>query len=823
MTGDRNEFARLRELFERAVDMPLELRRAFVAAECDANPGLRRQLEAMLDEDAAAGGLLDRDAAALTGRMLTSLETRQCGPYQLEALLGEGGMGVVYRGRRPDLDSLAAIKVLRDAWVSPARRERFEREQRTLARLHHTGIAAFLDAGVTAEGTPWIAMQLVEGEQLLDYCRSRSLPVNARLGLFLQVCDAVQYAHERAIIHRDLKPSNILVDAAGAPKLLDFGIAKRIEDTQPPADATRTELRLMTPKYAAPEQVRGEAAGVYTDVFALGVILGELIENAPGPAAWDELRVIAHKAAHNEVAARYRSADALAADIRRYLAGEPLQARPDTALYRLRKLLVRHRAAVTAIAAALLLAASLGAYFTWRLKQSRDEAFAAANRAQRIQAFLLNLFEGGDKAAGPAHGLTVETLIDRGVREAPALDREPAVQAEVYGTLGRMYGRLGRYDAAERLLRSAIQRHPGGAREIESRIELALLRSEQGRFEEAEALARRTIALAPADLEAQEALGRILTERGRYDDAVRILEPVLARREQLPELDKRATAASALASAHFYAGRYDESRALNERALGLRVQVHGERHPYVAADRTNLGAIDVDTGRYAQAEPQFRRALTIVETWYGPDHPETGSALTMLGRCLVYQQRNAEAQPLLRRALAIQEKVLGPAHARVASVINDLGNIAVAAARYDEAELYYRRMEDIYRQTRGDAHYLVATALSNRANVYLKKGDFVRAEALMHDVVARYTKALSASHTSTAIARIRLGRTLSRQKRWRETVVESQAGYDLLSAQAQPAVSWLQGAREDLAAGYAALGQAELAARYQKEWEEARK
>lgn len=823
MTPDREEFARLKELFERAVELPMEERRAFAAEHCDGNPGLRRRLEAMLDEDAAAGGLLDRGAAPLTDGMLDALGTRACGPYRIESLIGEGGMGAVYRGRRDDLGSEAAIKVLRDAWVSPARRERFEREQRTLAQLHHPGIATLLDAGVTAEGTPWIAMELIDGEPLMEHCRSRGLDVEARLRLFAQICEAVQYAHERAVIHRDLKPSNILVEKSGAARLLDFGIAKRIEDTQAPEEMTRAEFRMMTPKYAAPEQVRGEAVGVYTDVYALGVLLREMLEGAPGRADWEELKVIAGRAAHEDPRERYRSADALARDVERYLAGLPLEARPDSRRYKLRKFLARNRTGVAAAAAGLAVAAALAGYFTWRLKESRDEAVAAAKRAQRIQAFLLNLFEGGDKAAGPAQGLTVVTLLDRGVREAPALDHEPAVQAEVFGTLGRMYGRLGRYEAAEKMLRAAMERNPGGPQEAAERIELASLRVEQGKLEEAERIVREVLKASPSDLEAQEELGRILTERGRYDEAVKALEPVLARREQLPELDKRAAAAGALSNAHFYAGRYEESKRLSERALQWRRQAHGERHPLVAADLTNLGAIAFDTGRYAEGEPYLRKALELYEGWYGPSHPETGSALTMLGRDLLYQEKTEEAKRLLERALAVQEKALGPEHSRVASVLNDLGNLAVGERRFNEAEAAYLRMEEIYRATRGDGHYLVATAMSNRGNVWLRKGEFAKAEGMFRDVVARYTKALSETHPNTAIARIRLGRSLARQKRWKEAVAESRAGHDILAAQAQPSVSWLQAAREDLKTGYEALGRSEEAERIRQAWEAAKK
>jgi serine/threonine-protein kinase len=231
----------------------------------------------------------------------------------------------------------------------------------------------------------------------------------------------------------------------------------------------------------------------------------------------------------------------------------------------------------------------------------------------------------------------------------------------------------------------------------------------------------------------------------------------------------------------------------------------------------SLGAIEFDTGRYKEAEQYYRQALEVKQAWYGPDHPETASAQTMLGRALVYQKRYEEARSLLEKALATQTRVFGEKHTRVASTLNDLGNIFVAEQKWAEAEQCYRRMEDAYRASRGDEHYLVATALSNRANVYLRQGQAAKAEKMLRDVVARYTRALSPEHVNTGIARIRLGRSLVRQKLWREAAGETRAGYEILQRQAKAPVSWLQGAREDLAVAYAALGDRAEADRFQRE------
>ena len=497
---------------------------------------------------------------------------------------------------------------------------------------------------------------------------------------------------------------------------------------------------MLTPAYSAPEQQRGEPAVYYTDVYALGVILYELLtrslpetgappsampDRVPGNAAWDDIDVLCARAMHSDPEQRYRSVDALAADLRRYLASEPLEARPDSAAYKARKFLHPPSRCCLDCREFRPRAQRAGRLVHLAANSSRNEALAAAARAQRIQGFLMNLFEGGDAAAGPAHGLTVETLIDRGVREAGSLDGEPAVQGEVYETLGRMYGKLGRYSAAEKALTAAMERSAGRRRRNFQPYRTCHGGERTGQFEEAERLGHRALDASARTLgtahdltlAAQEALGRILTEHGRYPEAIAMLEKTLALRESNGRPAPLAVTAAALSAAHFYAGRFDQARRLTLRALTARRQAYGEKHPLVADDWLSLGAIEFDTGRYREAEQYYRRALAVKQNWYGPDHPETASAQTMLGRALVYRKQYGEARPLLEKALATQTKVFGKEHTRVASTLNDLGNIFVAEQKWAEAEQCYLRMEQAYRASRGDGRYLVATALSNRANV----------------------------------------------------------------------------------------------------------
>ncbi|MEZ4455439.1 MAG: serine/threonine-protein kinase [Gemmatimonadales bacterium] len=283
-----DSWERIQTLFHAVADLPPADRQAYLDAHAADDPELAAAVLAMVAEDAAGGSVLDDGIAPIAERVLSvvppGLVEQKFGPYRLERVLGEGGMGVVYLARRADLDSVAALKILRDASLSPSRRDRFAAEQRTLAQLSHPTIAQFYDADTLPDGTPWLAMEYVEGVPITEYCRNRNTTLRGRLTLLRTVAEAVQYAHRQAVIHRDIKPSNLLVRADGTVKLLDFGIAKQLESLDQAEDQTRTGL-LLTPAYAAPEQLLGGRVGTYTDVFALGMVMFELLTGPCGRQA----------------------------------------------------------------------------------------------------------------------------------------------------------------------------------------------------------------------------------------------------------------------------------------------------------------------------------------------------------------------------------------------------------------------------------------------------------------------------------------------------------------------------------------------------------
>ncbi|HEX5075178.1 MAG TPA: serine/threonine-protein kinase [Gemmatimonadaceae bacterium] len=488
---------RFREV-DRLLDMVLDLapneRDAYLARACGDDTALRDEVRALVESASQLGGFLESPAVELGARLLQGSAPgpvsvgvpERAGPFRIVRELGHGGMGVVYLAEREGgaFSQRVALKMVRHLGRGGDAQRRFLEERRILALLEHPGIARLIDGGVTPEGISWFAMELVEGDAIDVYCDARQLPIDQRLDLFLAVCDAVQYAHEHLVVHRDLKPSNILVRGDGQLKLLDFGIAKLLDPLRPPeAGDTRTGVLALTPEYASPEQIRGELVSAATDTYALGVLLYVLLTgrrpyevrglspaelervicevDPPRPSSTlgsddaltraaargttrDRLRrqlhgdvdLIVMRALHKDPARRYSSAAALREDVRRYRAGLPVLARPDSAAYRLRKFVQRNRAPVAlAITVAVVLvgatAFSLGQMRNAR--RQRDVAVRAAQRATamaELQAVLASDSRTPDgQPIGPEERIALaEQVLRRQFRGEPWLVAELMVE-----------------------------------------------------------------------------------------------------------------------------------------------------------------------------------------------------------------------------------------------------------------------------------------------------------------------------------------------------------------------------------------------------------
>jgi eukaryotic-like serine/threonine-protein kinase len=857
---DSARWEQIQSIFHEVVTRPESDWASIVESACGADEALKAEVLAMLMADGNKTSLLDRGLPEMACQMISTpfdpIFSREFGPYRLIKILGEGGMGVVWLAERMDAGNPVAVKFLPHAELSPARRGRFAQEIRTLAKLKHPFIARLYDAGTLADGTPWFVMEYVEGVGFAEYCRGRAPFVDDLLRIFRSICEAVQYAHSQEIIHRDLKPSNIMMQGDGTPRLLDFGIARELRHLDESTEQTRPGLRFLSRDYAAPEWARDGVIGTYTDVYSLGVILygmltGELPFRRPehlpdeaetsiagnnperpsvpamrlgsriSKAAWNELDVLCLKAMHQDATKRYQTVEALIRDIDHYLKSEPLEARPDTWRYRMGKFVRRNRVAVLTTSLAFVLVACIIVLFTMRLAKERNNALAQAARTESIQRFMLNLFRGDDKEAGPAADLRVIALIDRGASEAKSLNGEPPVQAELYQTLGTMYQKLGKLDRAEALLQSSLKEwkslpKPDYHAIADNLIAIGLLRSDQGQSKEAARMVEEALAIINLHesrnqsllTKANAALGEVLVQSGKYGEAVEVLNRVVGHQSAAgsmsPEL---ARTLSNLADAHIYLGHYSISDSLNQRALAIDRQIYGDGHPQVSDDLGNLAQIQEMWGHYDEAERYERRALQISEAWYGRDHPDTARKMTTLAQTLIFEGQYREAESLLREALVIQQRVYGENHPRVAYVVNLLGSVANHRRDFKEAEADDRRVAEIYRSAYGDGDYRVAIAMANLGSVYFAEKRYIPAEQIFRDVVQRFTRVLSTDDINTGMAEIKLGRTLLSERRYKEAEQQTRTGYEVLLKQTSPSTGFIQGARHDLVAIYEALGQ----------------
>jgi eukaryotic-like serine/threonine-protein kinase len=762
-------------IFSAALALAPGARGDLLARECADDPELRSLVERLLadaneaDPVIVPGGVMTGPlwkglAAELAdpvepGGHDESLEGREVGPYRLLRRLGRGGMGSVYLAERADVQKQVALKLLRPAFGSRELSRRFQLEQRVLARLDHPNIARLLDAGVLPGAMPYFVMEYVDGEPLTEHGRRADL--RTRLRLFEAVCAAAACAHQHLVVHRDLKPSNILVNRDGIVKLIDFGISKALEgsDDDSGEDLTQEGSRLMTPGYAAPEQVRGEPITPAADVYALGLLLYELLTGqrpynlrgltpsevekvvcegtTPRPSlavAADattlhlarrlagDLDAICLKALEKDPERRYPTATELKADIDRYLSNRPVEARPPTTRYFLRKFIGRHRWAVMAgtLAAFALLAGSLAVLWQARLAiHERERAEAALSESRAVGDFLIDLFEARDPGTG--NPPSVDDLIERGRQRADQLTAQPLVQARMLDTIGRVYHHLGRHEQAEPLLRRALA-----------------LRSEKLGSEDAQVAATR------------DHLARLLHGRGAYDEAEREYREALALRRRLLGNEHPDTAQTLAQYGLFRLLRddLDGAAALIGEALAVQRRALGNAHPDVASTLHRLASVHAARKDYAGSERLEREALEIHRATLGPSHEETLVSLGNLAGSLAQQGHDLAAEQAFREVLEHNRRVLGARHPRVANTLNNLGTVLERQGQAAEAERMYVEAIAINEDVLGKEHPKVAWVSANLGRLLTGVGRFPEAEALYERALRIYLQRFEPDHST---------------------------------------------------------------------------
>lgn len=786
------------------------------------------------------------------------------GPYRVVRTLGLGGMGEVVLAERADdqFRQQVAIKLVRRGLLSRHVRGRLKIERQILASLNHPNIAKLLDGGVTPDGTPYIVMEYVDGEPIDLYCDRHRLSTAARLRLMQKVCSAVHSAHRNLIVHRDLKPSNILVTADGIPKLLDFGIAKLLDDRDAmhTVAVTQADLRMMTPDHASPEQILGLPVTTSSDIYVLGVLLYELLtgyrpfnlangrfselqriicEEQPvapslaveaarhgGKAA--EIAELAQKrsvslsrwirdlkgdldnvvlmAMRKEPERRYASVEQFAADIDRHLNGLPVIARRDTWRYRAAKFGRRHSVAVGLSAALVLLLIGFSvttAIQAHRIERERDAAAAQRaraeaerDRAESISSFLMSAFRVSDPSEGRGNEIKAREVLDQGARRIDAeLSSQPATQAVMLDTIGRVYFNMGLLAQSGPLLERALairsalfgQSHPDVASSLAS---LAELRREQGAYDEARALLDRALAINGAQFgEASVQVagnlyeyGRLYYAMGDLDQAEQSLRKALA--SHGPSNDRtRADAARAkdyLAVVLQARGDYVEAERLYREALAWDRSALGEDHPQYVTHLGNLAAVAHAQGRLDEAQQLFVTAIAKMRKIFGDRHPETIDALSNLGALLQQQKDYEGAEKAYRTALELDRQLRGDAHSYVGIDLMQLGSLAIARGQYREAERLMRESLDVFGQSLPQAHPYVATGIANLGRALLELGRYDEAEATLRKALELEKQVFGEDHENVAVARISLARVLAATGRTAEAGLLFEQGYQVL-------------------------------------------
>lgn len=742
----------IRPLLDQLFEVPAAERSDWLRQHADAK--LRVLVEQAL-EHAANIDVIERDMSqwlpALVDEQAATLPSVP--GYRVRRFVGAGGMASVFEAERalPGGAQTVALKLLRINVHDPEERRRFLREQRLLARLQHPHIAQLLDAGFTPTGTPFLALEFVAGEDLVAHCERLGLGTHARLTLFNDVCAAVEHAHRNLIVHRDLKPRNVLVSTEGRVKLVDFGIAKLlIED----GDDTHTDARRLTRWYAPPEQVAGGNPTTAIDVYALGVLLAELVggrrfhvahhprladaRSESDEPAFDapslrrefgsDLHAIVDVATQVEPLRRYATVAALREDVERHLAGLPLRIRVDAFAYSAVKFVKRHALAVAAGvlgAVVVATAAGIGLYEARRARAAAYEAHAQAvfaeseaQRADAIKSFLEGLFDSA--APGARAGKTAEDLLAQGREHADRdFATQPSLHVEILALVGDLERRSGHADRAREPLQQA-----------------ALLA--KTRFGPTD---RRTLHIEYLIAEEADELGRAREARSRLQSAVDAFEsgPNRGSPEEIQAL-------AWLAGLDERVGKSSQAIDVGEKALAVARSVLPDDSPALSEAVLNLGWILLDSGRPGRAEPLLREALAHKRKALGEQHPDVADAMAILSSALVLCGRYPEGEELLRDALRIDARAYAHPHPHIAWHLNDLANVLALEGRDAEASDLYAKSLAIDRELAPASSLNEAVTIGNLARMRYRQKHYAAAEAGLRDAIKRKERQLGADY-----------------------------------------------------------------------------
>jgi serine/threonine protein kinase len=749
-------------------------RSAFLDEACAQDRDLRAEVESLLAAHAEANGLSESPWAATTMAEPVG-ESKTIGPYRLIRELGIGGMGQVWLADQSSpVRRRVALKLIRAGMFDRALVQRFQSERQSLALMDHPAIAKVFDAGATPSGQPYFAMEYVDGLPITDYCDRKKLAIRERLKLFLQVCEGVQHAHQKAIIHRDLKPSNILVvevDGKPMPRIIDFGLAKAAGPTVPGETLfTQVGAFLGTPGYMSPEQADPGLQDVDTrcDVYSLGIVLYELLTGylpfdrtqwkkqgldevlrqlrdtdpqspstkvstnrdtsttqaeARGTDARQlvtllrgDLDWITLKALEKDRERRYGTTSALADDLENYLQNWPVEARPAGAAYRARKYVHRHAVAVAVASGAAILLIAFAATQAVQLRRTTRER----DRADRITDFMTKMFEVSDPSEARGNSITAREILDKASKEIDAgLSKDPEAQAQMMEVMGEVYESLGLYSRAQVLLTQAVETR------------------------------RRVFGIRrPETLKSMDNLAWILHQEGRDIESEKLQRETLDMRRRTLGLRDKATLASMsnLGSTLDSQGRFGEAENLKREALDIQRRVLGPQNEDTLTSMNNLANTLGKEHKYVEVEKLRRETLDIQRRVLGPEYPDTLRSMLNLADTLYQEGRYAEAEKLERETLDIQRRVEGPEHPETLMSMYNLSCLLNKTGRYSEAETLGRTTLEIRRRVLGPEHPTTLKAMVSLATSLRQEDHYLEAEKLLREALEVQRRILGLDH-----------------------------------------------------------------------------
>jgi eukaryotic-like serine/threonine-protein kinase len=831
------QWDRVQALFETASELHGEERTTFLQNQCANDDEIYREVTSLLDADENIHMLLEGLAIdAVVFSYEQHYIGRRIGPYRIKKHVGSGGMSYVFLAEREDgqFDQRVALKIIKRGMESDQIIRRFRSERQILSRLDHPNIARLHDGGITEEGAPYFTMDFVDGIPIDRYCNANRLSVEDRLELFITVCSAVQHAHTNLLIHRDLKPENILVSGdkkSPMVKLLDFGIARVLDDDGGDVMVTREGSRPMTPAYASPEQLRGERITTASDIYSLGVILYELLsgyrpfqlaepnahelaarieaDNPSPPSAVvseddrkqfadetsrlrkslrGDLDIICLKALNVEPSQRYQTVEQFGADIRRHLTGQPVLARPESRRYRIGKFVKRHKPTVLASALALIVLITGIIAFAWQYNiaaAERDRARLEAETSFQVAGFMQGLFASIDPSIARSDTMTARQLLDRGATQIRTeLAGQPDVQARMLDVLGDVYSSLWLFEEAEDAYNQALEIRLNNQDIPEEDVaqsyhNLGKVFTRDGTFPKADSLLHLALSMKielhgemhPSTAMSIREIATLNFKLGEYDQAIDQYKKALSIYERDVGMEHEASILglnSDIGWTYYVKGEYTTAEQYVRQSLERRRELYPGVHPDVWSGLDKLSQIMLAQARYEESRVLRFENLDMARTLYGENHPITAVAYANYSSLLKELERYAEAEEYHQLAHRIFLKNLGENHPQISVSYNNLANLKHDRGDLDSAVVYHRKALELNRRLYGNMHDEVANSLNNLATVRLDQLQYAEAESLFRETLRIDMQIFGEMHPFVGMDHQSVGITLMYQGKYDE-------------------------------------------------------